>query len=228
MFRKELLILGSIAGLIFVSVVTGTWFAARSLQKDATLIVKDTLPGLMDAGTAITRMQNNWFALQNMLNQADPQRRVATIEMVRSNSTEGLWVDYSNSIYSDEDRRGYEKLAATRKDFIERREQFFALVANGNLPDAKKLLEGDAARAYQAYDDASREVFAYNVRVGEARGANVIFYARFAPIAIACLSAVLLMVGVFFGLQSAYGGFLLISRFNKPDSIKHRKLPAQR
>jgi hypothetical protein len=211
MFRKELSILGGIVIVIFLAVAGSSWYAARALQQTAAMVALDTLPGLVDAGAAISRMRENWLRIHLVLQTTDTSARAALINYVRINSTEGLWRDYGHSAYSEQAKQGFQALAAARSAFLGRRDEFLELAAAGRQDEAATILEKDLTPLYAQYDRKAQALFAYNARVGRERGATVLEYARFAPFAISALALFMFLLGTLFGWRFAWSGPDLLS-----------------
>jgi hypothetical protein len=215
MFRKELMILGSLTALIFVSVAGISWYATLTLQRNARLVAQDTLPGLVDSGAAISRIQENWLSLTRLLNLPEGTDRIDLARQIQTNSTEQLWQDYGKAIYSEEDRRGFEQLMRTREFFLQQRERFLSLLRSGRKSEAASLMADALTPAYQAYVTAARETFLFNCRMSAERGDRIIRQSRLALFSTVALSILLFLMGCLLGFRFAVTGFKPMTKFQR-------------
>jgi hypothetical protein len=104
--RREFLILCLVAGGVFLTVATACFWIGYSLQVHAADIVRDTIPGLVDTGSAMAMTQENWFRLYEFLQTQSPAERDALASPIRANSNARPWQDYAYSINDKEVRSG--------------------------------------------------------------------------------------------------------------------------
>jgi len=220
MFRKELLILTSLAGVIVLAVAAACFWVGHTIREDADKIALDVLPGLVDAGAAMAQSQENWLNARMLLNAPTPEAQAALIHQIRTNSNEGLWRDYAGCVYGPAEAREYAELLVARTNFLQLREKYFGLVES-NLPtDAKNLLENKMVPAYGSYRAASRQLFKFNADVGHRRAAAVVRISRLAPLVLAGCGALVFGLGVAAGVRGALGGLALVSKIKRKDEAK--------
>lgn len=215
MFRRELLIVGSLAALVFVLVAVVGSFVGRAIQRDASMIAVDTLPGLVDAGAATSLTAENWLRAHQILQAASEAERTVLMRQIRATSNERLWREYGESIFDEEDRKNYTELLTVRTNFMRLREEFLALTQAGHAAEAQSFLELKLTPAYHAYQGVSKKLFEYNARLGRERAARVIRLSRIAPLALAGFCVLVFAFGVVIGLRGAFTGLELVSRLRK-------------
>src|SRR2546426_11636906 len=131
MFRKELIILVGIACAVFVVVAGIASLAVRAVQRDASMVVQDTLPGLVSAGEAIDRLNENWFNAHLLLETGTLAERARLIDGIETNSTAELWQRYGQSIYDEQDAQLFRTMENARAQFMDSRSNYFELVRAG-------------------------------------------------------------------------------------------------
>jgi hypothetical protein len=212
MFRKEFLILCSLAaGVLLIAAAAGFW-VGHTLTGDADKIALDTLPGLVDAGTAMALTQDNWHRVHLLLIAQSAVEQTALITQIRTNSNEGIWRDYSQGIYDPGERQKFRELLAVRSGFLQLREEYFALVQTGHPAEAKIFLEQNLAPEYQSYHEITKELFEYNAQAGRNRAADIIRISRTTPPVLAACCLVVFAFGWIVGLRGAFAGLKLASR----------------
>lgn len=216
MFQKEFLILCSLAAGVFLLVAAAGFWVGHTIREDADKIALDTLPGLVDAGDAMALAQDNWHRVHLLSNAQSAAEQAVLMEQIRINSNEGIWRDYTQSVYTPEERKEYRELLSVRSHFLQLREEFFTLVETGRLAEAKIFLTQKLTPANEAYREASRTLFEYNARVGRERAAKVIWISRAVPLILAACGGIIFVIGLAVGLKGALGGLHLVSRGSKP------------
>ncbi len=206
MFRKELLIIGSLLTVLFLAVAGVGWYAVWTLHETSRMLVVDTLPGLVDAGLAHERMHDNRHAMHLMIMVPTDVERTRLIEMVKANSTDALWQDYANSIFQEDDRNNYQAMMSVRSNYLASADKFLGLVKTSQLTAAQVLFEGDLARQFQSYRTAVKTLFDYNAQQGVNRSKVITRDIGCAPWLISGLCLLIFIIGFVFGLRSAWGG----------------------
>ena len=192
-------------------VLTGlTLFAAlrfAGLRTISNAIVADSIPGMIHAG-AIHNLQaeSELRTLRLLLTPTAEKRAVmrAEIDAIAKQIGEILG-QYETSIFADDDRRDFEALKARRTDFLQVREQYFALLERDR--DAAMAFSASELRdAYAAYSKAGDVLFDYNVHTAGERGKalaaqvatdiQVAVVVGFVAVAIGIASSVLLVLGL--------------------------------
>jgi len=200
---------------VFGLVVGGSFWVGHVIRNDASMIAADTLPGLVDAGAAMAVTQENWLRAHLLLNERSAAERAALMQQIRANSNEALWQEYGQAIYAAEDAKAYAELMKAQKDYLKLREEFFALVEAGRIPEANVSITRGLSSAYQHYLACSQKLFEYNARTGRQRAAKVIGVSRIAPFVIGLSGLVVFAFGTLVGLRGALSGLHLASRIPK-------------
>ena len=206
----------SLATAVFILVALASSLASRAVQREASNIALDTLPGLVNAGGAISIMQENWLRLNLALSSASPSERAALMQEIRASSNQGLWQDYGQSVYDPQDEKNYSQLLAARSSFVRLREQSLSLTDTQSASEAKTFFEHKLAPAYADYQARSKKLFEYNAKIGRERAARVIRISRFAPYLLGASSVLVFGFGVVVGLRGALTGLDLTDRLRKP------------
>ncbi len=212
MFRRELLIVCSLAAVVFLLVTGAASYVARAVQQNATSIAEDTLPRLVDAGAAISRLEENWLRIHQLNHGLSPEARATLIQQILAHSTQELWREYQDSILPTEDRTNYDRMIAERAEFLKRREKYLGIVQTDERAGASTYLESQLTPAFERYREASEKLFAYDSRVGRERAAAVVRYSRAAPVVLGAFTALVFALGVSLGLHGAFTGIDLASR----------------
>jgi hypothetical protein len=208
MFRKELIILGSLALGVFLFVAGVASLAVRAVQRDGSLLARDTLPGLLTSGQAMRRMEQNWFMTHELLDIESPGTRENLIQKINDNSTEFIWRDYQLEIHNGEAEQLFRELIASRNRFLATRSRYFDLVRISDNTAAKQLFETELGQAFESYRRAAGAIFKSNAAEGRARAYRLIRRSRWAPYALAAFSVMVLFVGVMVGFKASLGAFI--------------------
>src|SRR5665213_146359 len=140
MFRKESFTLGLVASVIFLSVSATVCWLGWSLQRESRLVVVDTMPGLINAGKAISRMDDNWQNLQLLTELPSTAARSNLMRQIAANSTATDWDQYAAAIHNPQDRELFSKVQSARDLNLRLRQDYFNLVSAGQLEDARQFL----------------------------------------------------------------------------------------
>lgn len=207
MFRKEIVALGATALAVFALVAGAASLAIRAVEHDAKLVAQDTLPGLVNAGAAINRINENWFNTSLILNTPALASRSNLIAQINLNSTEAFWDRYGQSILGQQDADSFKAMQKSRTEFIALRERYFTLIGAANLPEAKRLYESQLKPAFTKYREDAVGLFMFNANVGQDRADRIIHFSKWTPFALAGFSVLVLLIGVFVGFKASLGAF---------------------
>jgi hypothetical protein len=208
MFRKELLIFCGLALLVFLLVAGAASLAVRAVQRDGTLLATDTLPGLVSAGEAMNRMDENWFNLHLLLTMDSSSERESLITKIESNSTEPMWRVYAEAIFDKKDAQLFEEMKMQRAKYLDGRAHYFDLLRAGDVAAAKEFFAADLQTAFDSYREAAANIFKLNASIGRARAGHLIRLSSWTPYALAVFCVMVFLVGVFVGFKASLGAFL--------------------
>jgi len=211
MFRREFWILCSLAVGVLLAVAAAGFWVGHTIREDADKIALDTLPSLVDAGNAMSLAQDNWHRLHLLSNAKSAAEQAALIEQIRTNSNEGVWRDYGQSIYSRQEQQEYQELLSVRNEFMRLREQYFAFVQSGRDEEARTFLEQKLVPTYENYRELSKRLFEYNAQAGSDYTAKVVRMSRAAPLVLSVCGIVIFGFGLIAGLRGALVGLSLVS-----------------
>lgn len=203
------MVLTLVAAAIFWGVAGLAWLAVQQLRDASRMMVEDTLPGLMDAGTAAERMHDNRFAMRQMLMSQSKDERAKSIYRVQTNNTDALWSDYAASIYQAEDRQDFQALLAAHKDYRDGCQRFFDMMLAEKDEEASAFFYGELSVLFQRYDGAAKALFNYNVRQATERSKEIRRTARFTPLAVAGLTVLGFLFGLILGMRHAFSGMVM-------------------
>ncbi|TAK98850.1 MAG: hypothetical protein EPO07_11460 [Verrucomicrobia bacterium] len=207
MFQKEVIALGLTAIIIFTLVAGAASLAIRAVERDAKLVAQDTLPGLVNAGEALNRIQENWLNATLLLHTPDAPTRARLIEKVNTNATDAFWEKYQESIFGQRDADTFKDMQQCRTEFIALRKEYFELVAAGKMDDAARLYESQLKAAFEKYRNNSLALFTYNADLGQSRADRILQISTWTPFALAGFCVLVLMLGVFVGFKATLGAF---------------------
>lgn len=177
------------------------YISVSNLKRNATLIVNDTLPGLSFAGEANAYLADASRTLM-IIQTDDPAKRRAIHDEIDglSQRTSGYLERYAGQIYSDEDRKNYQKLLDERKTYLKIRDEILRLALAGEKNAAMMLYTQSLVPAHRRVKNAGDAVFEYNMRQGEIRGRNILALCTATQITVAILSVAVFLSGFFIGL----------------------------
>ncbi len=211
MFRREFLIFCSLAAGIFLLVAAAGMWLGHAIKKDAAMISADTLPSLVDAGAAMAMTQENWLRVHLLLSTQSSGEQNELIRKIETNSNEGLWKDYGQSVYGVEERENYAALVAARNTYVQLRTELYQIIRAQKMTEAKAFLETKLSPAYEDYRELSKRLFEYNAKTGRERAASVIHNSRVAPFLLGGGGVVLFLFGLLVGLRGALTGLSVAS-----------------
>lgn len=215
MFRRELLILCSLAAGVLLTVAAAGFWVEHTIREDADKIALDTLPSLVDAGNAMALTQDNWLRVHLLANAQSAAEQATLIAQIQTNSNEGIWRDYAQSVYSPEERQEYQELLAERSSYLKLRDEFFVLIQASQPAKAKIFLKQKLTPAYENYRDISMKLFENNAKAGRDRAGKVLWISRTAPLVLGVCAVIVFAFGLIVGLRGALAGLNLASRNKK-------------
>lgn len=207
MFRKELLILGSFAVAVFLMVAFLSSWAVRAGQREGRLLAMDTFPGLVYAGEAMNRINENWFDAYLLLNMESPGVRSDLIQKIEANSALPAWRRYNAAIFDQRDQQLFNQMERNRDEYLVERAEYFQRIEASRMEEAKILFESRLKPAFEKYRDSARNMFAFNARIGKQRANRLIRFSWWTPYALASLCVLLVLAGVFIGFKASLGAF---------------------
>jgi hypothetical protein len=207
MFQKEIVVLCSLAVLLFALIAGSTSLVVRAVERDARMVARDTLPGLVNAGEAIHRIHENWFYTSQLLSLSDSQARVSLVAKVHTNSTRELWERYSRAIFEPEDQQSFQAMQEYRSTFVELRNRFFDLITAGKVDEARQLYDTQLATAFEKYRAAAAGLFNSSAKLGRRRADNILNISVWTPHLLGGFCVLIFLLGVFVGFKATLGGF---------------------
>jgi hypothetical protein len=227
MFRKELFILGSLIAVMFVLVAVASLLMVRMLQRETQRVVLDTLPGLVNAGTAIGRMNDNWENLRLLTEMSSAAARTNLMQRIHANTTDDSWKEYQKTISDQRDKTLFEQTQMSRTNCRVLIYQYYHLVDAQKLNEAKQFLETKVQPAYEEYKSNATSLFNLNTQIGKKNAQHIMQLTRWLPLIVGFFCVVVFSIGVFIGLKGAFGSLVFASQPRKhskntnksPDSL---------
>jgi hypothetical protein len=216
MYRKEFIILSAVAICIFALVAATNLVMERTLQYSAQMLAADTLPGLVNAGDAMSRMNDNWQSIRLLTVLPTSVARSNAIARIQANSTVDLWRQYQKAIFDPRDKTLFAQTQNSRENYKEQIQQYFDLVNGQKLDEARRFLGGKVEPAFNQYKDAAASLFQLNADIGEQRAQRIIELSRWLPWVAGLFCVVIFSFGVLVGLKGAFGSLVFATRFSTP------------
>ncbi|SRR5258707_2851373 len=215
MYRREFFILGTVTAGLFVLVVGATLILERALQHEAQMVVIDTLPGLVNAGEAINRINDNWQRVRSLPDLPTPTVRSSLIAFVLTNNTDVMWHEYEKSVFDPQDKLLFKQTLAARQNCRTVCVQYYNLINAGKLDEARLFLNEKAEPAFQEYKTAAATLFQLNADIGAQRAKHIIALTRWLPWVAGLFGVVLFSFGLVVGLKGAFGSLVFASRWRE-------------
>ena len=208
MFRNELLFLSGLAAVIFVIVAGSATLALRAVHNDGKMVAEDSLPGLISAGEALSRIDENWFHCQRLLSLDSEQARLDFINKITTNSSHPLWQQYRESIHAQQDQQLFEKMEADREGFLKIRGDYFQVVQKNSPESAAAFFESHLSPAFDQYRHSAIQIFLFSANLGSERAGRILHLSAWTPYALAGFCVMVLLIGAFVGFKASLGAFV--------------------
>jgi len=152
-----------------------TYAELYSLERSATNIATDSLPGTTLSGRMQSAQTKNYVLLLEHL-RADERGRIAAVDQeITANRAflTKLMEDYEKTITKPQDRQLYEAAKASRAAYAIHFEQFLAYSRELRKQDAAAMLTTKIRPGYQGFADAVEALAAFNRAEAEAASADI-------------------------------------------------------
>jgi len=146
-----------------------------AIDRDATRVADDCLPGVYQIGRLETLNLTNYSLTQRLVFVADPAKRAEMEKAMKANSAEmnTLYETYAKTIATPEDRQLYEQVLAARAPYSEERKKFLAELGGLTEGQAVARLFERLDPLYQNYYKAIAALVDLNRAMGEESGRNI-------------------------------------------------------
>ena len=223
MYRRELVMMGCLAAMVFAGIAALSFYFAHTLQHEARMVALDSLPGLVNTGEAIARLNDNWQTIQNVSDPMESPERNRLIQQIKANSTAALWQNYEKSIYDPKDRALFNETYALRSKYLLLLNDYYDVSAAQKTDEAKKFLKEKIAPAFQAYKSHAVQLFKLNQVAANRRAHSIIRASVWLPFITAAFCTGVFLLGVITGLKGAFGSLMLVHHWRKPLMDKNRQ-----
>ena len=182
--------------VIAITMATGifAYTGIGRIQKSATSITTDSLPGIYIIGQ-IQSLQSRKFALlMEHIQQSDPgeMTRIETDIDELTHQLGGLFGDYEKTIFTEKDRNLFATLTAARSDFVAAAADIVR-TSRASKKEAFALMASKVKPAFQKFSDATSAEVAFNKANGDESATTITKAVSFARsgVAIGLLLAVI-------------------------------------
>jgi methyl-accepting chemotaxis protein len=165
-------------------------------------VTQDCLSGVYVSGKIRSISELNLVVLGEVVNSDDGAQRAALIETVKQNSAKiaAEVNNYEATITTEEDRRLFNDVVATRAPWVKQRDAVLALATDGKTAEAKTLLKSEARPMFERYMTAVGALFEFNGTQGQLVAKEIMSAVSSATVAI--WSTVLIAIA--FGMAVAF------------------------
>lgn len=222
MYRKEFLMLSAVALGLFALVAATSLVLERKLQYSAQMLAVDTLPSLVSAGEAMSRMNDNWQSIKLLPDLPTAAERTNLIARIHANSTADFWRTYSETLFDPRDKILFAQTQDSRSQCRILIEQYFGMVNSQKLDEARQFLKVKVEPAFQQYKNDAASLFQLNNDIGQQHAQRIIELSFWLPWATGIFALVIFSFGVLVGLKGAFGSLVFASR------LRERPKPAAR
>jgi hypothetical protein len=227
MYRKELFLFGSLIVGVFAIVAIASALLMRKLQYEGQWLVVDTLPGLVNAGEAMSRMNDNWLNIR-LLTEASPESRSNLLAEIHANNTENLWQQYRNSVFDSEDRALFDNCQSSRSNYLALLQHYFVLVGTEKLELARKYRFDSLEPAYRLYKEDAKKLFHLNTTISGQRAARIVRLNHWLPFTAGLFSVIVFGLGLLFGVRGAFTGLDLVFCRKPVKTAQNQEQPAEK
>ncbi|EEF57256.1 glycosyltransferase [Pedosphaera parvula] len=192
----------AVSAVIFLIIGTLGFLSVEQLKSKAQLIVKDTLPGLSNAGAADSNLAeafNRTLLVVMSEDTAEQARYRDEMEEFSQKADEYLQA-YQSSIYSADDRMNYNNLVEVRKVYRELRGKTLQLVDQQKHKEALALCKTSLMPAYRDYKRAGEKLLEYNTIQGKSRGETIMRICTVTQYFVAVIGIALFLAGFIIGM----------------------------
>ena len=146
-----------------------------SIDRDATRIADDCLPGVYQIGRIETLNLTNYSLAQRMVFVTDAAKRADMEKTMKANTAEmnALYETYAKTITTPEDRRLYDQIMAARGPYSDERKKFLADLGSLTQDQAAARLFERLDPLYQTYYKTIAALVELNRANGEESGGDI-------------------------------------------------------
>ena len=161
-------------GLLCLIIAASSLFAISRithLQRVTKDIVEDSLPGAIAVSTINALQAENMIRCSLLLSVTDEVLRSQLRSEMATNSATiaAMMTNYESTVFEEADRQNFANFKAVRQEFINRRNEFYPLLAT-NPAAATTFMAGKLFPAYKDYSRAGNVIYKYNTDQATDRG----------------------------------------------------------
>jgi glycosyltransferase involved in cell wall biosynthesis len=188
------------AAILFI-VATAGFLSVELLKRNAELIVKDTLPGLSDAGAVNSTMAQAFNRTVLLMMSAKPEERAAyrrELDAFTQQTGESLSL-YQNTKFTGPEHALYTEVLKRRQNYQLARQQVLDLLDHQKQAEAVQACKTSMLPAYLEYKTAAEKLLNYDTRIGRSRGESILKICLITQCAVAAIGAALFVAGFIIG-----------------------------
>jgi hypothetical protein len=191
---------GSLLALVLVGALG--FLSVSHLKQEASLIVRDTLPGLSSAGEAIAGASSAFNRTLMFLVTENAEQRAQFRKDVesRNQTTSRFLEDYRRVPFSPGEQALFEQVMKRRADYLRLRERVFELADRNQRTQAIEVCNRDLFPVYRDYRDSLNQLFEFNVRQGRTRGETIMRVCTITQWVVAGIGVFIFAIGFLVGL----------------------------
>jgi phage FluMu gp28-like protein len=178
------------------------FLSVSHLKQEASLIVRDTLPGLSSAGEAIAGASSAFNRTLMFLVTENAEQRAQFRKDVesRNQTTSRFLEDYRRVPFSPGEQALFEQVMKRRADYLRLRERVFELADRNQRTQAIEVCNRDLFPVYRDYRDSLNQLFEFNVRQGRTRGETIMRVCTITQWVVAGIGVFIFAIGFLVGL----------------------------
>ncbi len=206
MYRRELLILATLAMSAVAMVVTATGLLVSRLNVAVNQVAEITVPDFLSTGQLIQRLLENWSRVLLIQQTSQPDERLRLIAEIEANSTDSSIQAFQRTPTLPEQQSYLDTLISDRAQFITRRREYFETVAKGDMSRAEEILNKQLIPAFRIYRKSADTLYGSTAEIGKRRAEQVVHVSRFVVWGAGILSVLVFVAGFFVGHYTIFRG----------------------
>ena len=220
MYRRELLILLTLAVISASLVATGTALFVKRLNTAVDAVADITVPDFVSTGELLQRLTNNWNSVLTIQICPSVDERRELIQQIEANSIEPFLADFQKTPSDSRQQIYFDKLVEERMKYLKLRQHYFEMAEANQMVEAGLFLNATLRPAFTKYREQAYQLFRATAHLGRLRARHVASVSREAIIVSAGLTVVMFFSGILIGFKTIFEGLAFANRIGKLISSK--------
>lgn len=194
---KRIIACSTFLCLVIAAIIITSIISVIKIKGISYSITERSIPCLIETAKLNSYQGDSMIRLHRIFEAATPEDRrkfKSEIDEIGQKVGESL-KKYEGGIATEENRRIFETFKEKRALNIEARDRFLTLI-DSNRDEARKVLEGDLVKAYQAYADTGDKMLDYNEKIGTQRGDNLATLVNQMIVLLTVVGVISILIGV--------------------------------